>query len=83
MGDQTVNGHRLDVRENVRFTGGHLSHWVADHYPTTACVLAVEFKKTFMDEWSDTPDDDHIAQLAGALGAAAGPTVDALIGVRR
>ena len=83
LGDQEVKGHRLDVRENVRFTGGHLSRWVAQRYPTTACVLAVEFKKSFMDEWSDTPDDDHIAQLAGALGAAAEPTVDALIGARR
>jgi hypothetical protein len=78
--DQNVNGHRLDVRENVRFTGGHLSRWVAHHYPTTACVLAVEFKKTFMDEWTDTPDHGHIAQLAGAMAAAAERTVDASIG---
>ena len=79
---QSVNDHRLDVRENVRFTGGHLCRWIAQHYPTTACVVAVEFKKTFMDEWTDTPDADHIAQLAGALGTAAERTVDALIGTR-
>jgi hypothetical protein len=73
----------LDVRENVRFQGGHLSRWVATHYPTTACVLAVELKKTFMDEWTGTPNAEHIAQLAGALGTAAERTVDALIGAQR
>lgn len=80
--DQTVMGHHLDVRENVRFRGGHLSRWVAREYPTTACAVAVEFKKTFMDEWTDTPNADHIAQLASALRAAAEPTVDALVGGR-
>lgn len=80
--EQMVEEHCLDVRENVRFRGGQLSRWVARHYPATACVVAVEFKKTFIDEWTDTPDADHIAQLAGALTTAAERTVATLAGVR-
>jgi N-formylglutamate deformylase len=66
---QIVDGHRLDVRENVRFRGGHLSRWVAANYPDTGCTLALEFKKLFMDEWTGTCDPEHIAQLRHALHA--------------
>jgi N-formylglutamate deformylase len=70
--DDLGNGRvdpRLDVRENVRFRGGHFSRWVHDRYEGTGCALALEFKKTFMDEWSGEPDDDRIQQLTGALAA--------------
>jgi N-formylglutamate amidohydrolase len=80
---EDVMGHRLDVRENVRFRGGFLSQWVARRYPETGCVLALEFKKTFMDEWTGRYDPDHVAQLRSALLAATGPTVEALTGVVR
>jgi N-formylglutamate amidohydrolase len=62
-----VVGHRLDVRENVRFRGGWFSRWVHEQYPGRGCALAVEWKKTFMDEWTGLVDDDHVAQLADAL----------------
>ena len=52
LGDRAGAGHRFDVRENVRFRGGYLCRWVAEHYPDTACALAIEFKKVFMDEWT-------------------------------
>ena len=68
----------LDVRENVRFKGGHLAHWVAGRYPDTGCVLAIEFKKVFMDEWTGDCDDAHVSELRGALGVAAGRTLDVL-----
>jgi N-formylglutamate deformylase len=71
---QTVDGRPLDVRENVRFRGGHLSRWVAANYPDTACTLALEFKKLFMDEWTGECDTDHIAQLRHALHSVV-PTV--------
>ena len=45
-------GRHLDVRENVRFEGGHLSRWIHERYPTSGCCLAIEFKKFFMDEWT-------------------------------
>ena len=45
-------GRNLDVRENVRFRGGHFSRWIHENFPHSACCLAVEFKKLFMDEWT-------------------------------
>ena len=60
-------GRRLDVRENVRFRGGYFSRWVHEQYPGRGCALAIEFKKTFMDEWTGVVDDDHVAQLGDAL----------------
>jgi len=45
-------GRQLDVRENVKFRGGHLSNWIHATFPDSACVLAIEFKKFFMDEWT-------------------------------
>jgi N-formylglutamate amidohydrolase len=62
-----VVGRRLDVRENVRFRGGYFSRWVHEQYPGRGCALALEFKKTFMDEWTGIVDDDHVTQLGEAL----------------
>ena len=45
-----VAGRSLDVRENVRFRGGHLSRWVHSAFPGQACCLAVEVEKFFMDD---------------------------------
>ncbi len=63
----TATGRRLDVRENVRFWGRNEARWVHRRFPDTACVLAVEFKKTFMDEWTGEVDEAHLNQLAEAL----------------
>jgi N-formylglutamate deformylase len=63
-----ATGRRLDVRENVRFWGRNEGRWVHRLFPDTACVLALEFKKTFMDEWTGEVDEEHLAQLADALG---------------
>jgi N-formylglutamate deformylase len=41
----------LDVRENVRFRGGHLPNWIHTEYAEAVCALAIEVKKFFMDEW--------------------------------
>ena len=57
----------LDVRENVKFQGGHFSRWAHDRFGNDACVLAVEFKKTFMDEWTGEPDEAHLGVLREAL----------------
>ena len=69
---------RLDVRENIRFKGGHLSRWVRSRYPETGCALALEFKKTFMDEWTGVPEDARIAELTEALAQTTAPVLDAL-----
>lgn len=55
------------VAENVRFQGGHFSRWVNERYPGRGCALALEFKKTFMDEWSGEVDRGHLDRLRVAL----------------
>jgi N-formylglutamate deformylase len=76
MRDQQVDGHALDVRENVRFRGAQLARWIHERYPDTGCALALEFKKLFMDEWTGKPEDNHIAELGRALGAVVPRLVD-------
>ncbi|HEC15932.1 MAG TPA: N-formylglutamate amidohydrolase [Sedimenticola sp.] len=60
-------GRHLDVRENVKFIGRQFPRWVHTHYPRTACVLAVEFKKFYMDEWSGLGDPVKIQAVRQAL----------------
>lgn len=64
-----VAGRPLDVRENVRFRGGHLSRWVHAAFPGQACCLAVEVKKFFMDEYSGAIDEPVWAGVQAALAA--------------
>ena len=59
----------LDVRENVKFEGGQVGAWTHARYGRDACVLSVEFKKTFMDEWTGAPDRAHLDALRAALAA--------------
>jgi len=78
-----VRGRRLDVRENVRFRGGHLSQWVHQHYADRGCALAIELKKTFMDEWTGDVDDDHLGQLASALRSTIPGLAETAVGASR
>lgn len=57
------------VDENVRFKGGYFSQWIHEHYPERGCALALEFKKTFMNEWDGTLDEERVGRLKGALAA--------------
>lgn len=57
------DGRHLDVRENVRFKGGYFSKWISENFPKTVCVIAIEVKKFFMDEWTGIPDKRQIALL--------------------
>ena len=63
-------GRPLDVRENVSFRGRGFPRWVHRRYPHTGCALALEFKKTFMDEWTGVVDEDHLDELTAALRQA-------------
>ncbi|HUS22334.1 MAG TPA: N-formylglutamate amidohydrolase [Aeromicrobium sp.] len=74
-----IAGRRLDVRENVVFRGGYLPRWIAERYPGTGCAIALEFKKTFMDEWTGTVDLEHLQALADALHAAQTSVVRTLV----
>jgi N-formylglutamate amidohydrolase len=57
----------IDVRENVRFRGGNLSQWIHERFAGVGCCLAIEFKKTYMDEWTGELDPERLAELASAL----------------
>jgi len=48
----TINGTPLRVAENEIFTGGYLSRRLSSEYYDKLLVLAIEFKKIYMDEWT-------------------------------
>ena len=58
------------MRENVRFEGANLDRWVHERYPETACALALEFKKTFMDEWTGRVDEHDLHELTAAVAGS-------------
>lgn len=60
-------GRHLDVRENIKFEGRQLARWIHSKFPDSACVLSVEFKKFFMDEWTGEVDEDQLKTIREAL----------------
>lgn len=60
-------GRHLDVRENVKFRGGFFPAWIHEHFPESVCVLSIEIKKFFMDEWTGKPDRVHLSAIERAL----------------
>lgn len=70
MSVATLGGEPIDVRENVRFQGGHLSRWVHENYGDSGCALAIELKKVFVDEWTDEVDRSYLDELGAALFAS-------------
>lgn len=69
MSDLAAHPLGLDVRENVKFRGRYLAQWVHSEFPDDGCCLAIEFKKTFMDEWTGEVDKDRLGDLADALSS--------------
>lgn len=63
-------GRRLDVRENVKFQGGQFPRWTHQNFPASACAIAIEWKKFFMDEWSGEPDVAQVELIRRALESA-------------
>ena len=68
--DASLGCGPLDARENVAFEGRGLAWWVHDRYPRVGCVLALEFKKTFMDEWTGKVHADRFRCALAGLAAA-------------
>lgn len=60
-------GRQLDVRENVKFKGGHFPRWIHEQFPESGCALAIEFKKFFMDEWSGSCLQEEHRSILDAL----------------
>ncbi len=61
------HGRSLDVRENVKFRGGHFGEWIHQTFPRQACAIAIEFKKFFMDEWTGECDPEEVECIYDAL----------------
>ena len=71
-------GGHLDVRENVKFEGGHMSRWIHSSFPDSGCCLAIEHKKFFMDEWTSEPYPDAIASVGDALASSIPGLIESL-----
>lgn len=76
-------GRKLDVQENVKFQGGQLSRWVHQNFPMTVCVLAVEVKKFFMDEWTGVLDQTVFSAVHKALGFTVPGIIEELNKIRK
>jgi N-formylglutamate deformylase len=83
LGSHDYLGRRLDVRENVRFGGGELAAWTHRNFPRSVCVLAIEVKKFFMDEWTGALDPTKFMAINGALAKAAAAVQEELEGFGR
>ncbi len=59
----------LDVRINIKFAGGHFSRWIHRNFPDSACCLAIEFKKIFMNEWTGEVEKEKFDLLKEALSS--------------
>ncbi len=76
-------GRRLDVRENVKFRGGHFPRWIHDTFSRSGCALAIEFKKFFMDEWTGELDRPQHEAIRRALAVTVPVVLEALEEVSR
>lgn len=60
-----------DVRANVRYPdGGHFPKWLHARFGSEVCVVTLEYKKMFMDEWSGTADVVALDALRSGLSHA-------------
>jgi N-formylglutamate deformylase len=80
--NQDFHGRPLDVRENVKFRGRHFPEWLHRAYPAQVCVLSLEFKKFFMDEWRGTASIAALEELRVALQRATNATRQELARIR-
>lgn len=71
-------GRQLDVRENVKFRGRYLAQRVHSRFPGKGCVLAIEVKKFFMDEWTGQADPHQTEALKLAFQATVPGVVEEL-----
>ena len=68
LGELDVRGRRLTVRKNVAFQGkGEQTRFIHEKFPETGCVIAIEFKKVFMDEWTGVPDREALTALRAVV----------------
>ena len=56
-------GRKLDVRINVKYPGGNFARQVHNSFPENGCVISLEFKKIFMEEWSGKLYSEEFEEL--------------------
>ena len=64
-------GGNLTIGENVVFGGGAFAAWVHNTFPESGCVLSIEVKKFFMDEWTGVPAPDLVEAVGAAIASTA------------
>lgn len=74
----TMTAQGFDVRDEVKFFPKNLSNWVHHRYPGVGCVMSLEFKKTFMDEWTGVANPGRLDEIARALTMVLEPIEAAL-----
>ncbi len=79
MKEYNFFGRSIDVRQNVRFPGGYFSRWTHDTFPGQVCVIAIEFKKIFMDEWTGELYPEIIKELKKVLATTKPVIIDYLM----
>ncbi len=67
----------LDARENVKFEGRQVAAWVHEKFGDVGFALAIEFKKSFMDEWSDEIFPAEFDRLGVFLESSVDPVLAA------
>ena len=72
------HGRSLDVRENIKFKGGYFGEWLYESYGRKVCVISIEFKKFFMNEWSGAPDEQEVQLIAALMESSGQPVLEAL-----
>ena len=43
------------------------ARWTHEHFPDSGCVISIEFKKFFMDEWTGVPDSVQLEAIQQSL----------------
>jgi N-formylglutamate amidohydrolase len=78
LSDSKVGGRALSVEENMVFKGGHHPRWANARFYPHACVIAVEVRKFFMDEWTGIMDPQLHEEMGMVLQGAVEPLAAAL-----
>lgn len=60
-------GRQLDIRENIKFSGGYFQNWIHQSFPGSVCCLSIDIKKFFMDEWTGKPVRACVQAIEDAL----------------
>jgi len=65
--ENIYEGEKLDCRIDIKYPGGTMSRHLHRQFPGKVFSLAIEFKKTFMEEWSGELYRDKLEDLISAL----------------